>query len=210
MYNRPVDWYAEAMGRPALEHPAPPAVGVRVRELREARGLSLRALSDRCGLSINAISLIERGRSSPTVSSLHALAAALGVPIVDLFQAAEARGVVAVASDRRLGHEEHGVRMESLGSGLRDQQLAPFLFTLAPGAGGERPVRHPGQEFAHCLEGQVEYTVNGERYLLATGDSLLLESTLPHVFRNASPRRARLLVVFHAAGDADDAHRPRG
>jgi transcriptional regulator with XRE-family HTH domain len=198
------------MGNPTHEEAAPPAVGVRVRELREAQGLSLRALSDRCGLSINAISLIERGRSSPTVSSLHALAAALGVPIVDLFQAADARGVVIVARDRRLGHDEHGVRMESLGTGLRDQQLAPFLFTLAPGAGGERPVRHPGQEFAHCLEGEVEYAVNGERYVLATGDSLLLESTLPHAFRNVSPRRSRLLVVFLSPGDAGEAHRPHG
>lgn len=198
------------MSSPPHENPAPPAVGARLRELRETRGLSLRALSERCSLSINAISLIERGKSSPTVSSLHALAAALGVPIVDLFQAAEARRVVAVTRDRRLGHDEHGVRMESLGSGLRDQQLEPFLFTLAPGAGGERPVRHPGQEFAHCLEGQVEYTVNGEGYVLTAGDSLLLESTLPHAFRNASARRARLLVVFQAAGDGDGAHRPHG
>lgn len=198
------------MSSPPHGDPAPPAVGARLRELRETRGLSLRGLSERCSLSINAISLIERGKSSPTVSSLHALAAALGVPIVDLFQAAEARRVVAVTRDRRLGHDEHGVRMESLGSGLRDQQLEPFLFTLAPGAGGERPVRHPGQEFAHCLEGQVEYTVNGEGYVLTAGDSLLLESTLPHVFRNASARRARLLVVFQAAGDGDGAHRPHG
>jgi len=198
------------MASRAHEEATPPAVGVRVRELREARGLSLRALSDRCGLSINAISLIERGRSSPTVSSLHALAAALGVPIVDLFQAAEARGVVVVARDRRLGHDEDGVRMESLGTGLRDQQLAPFLFTLEPGAGSDRPVRHPGQEFAHCLEGRIEYLVNGERYALAAGDSLLLESTRPHAFRNASTRRARLLVVFHAASDADGIHRPHG
>jgi transcriptional regulator with XRE-family HTH domain len=210
MYDRPLDWYAGAMGDPASLEPAPPAVGARVRELRESRRLSLRALSDRCGLSINAISLIERGRSSPTVSSLHALAASLGVPIVGLFQAAGARGVVAVARNRRLGHDERGVRMESLGTGLRDQQLAPFLFTLAPGAGGERPVRHPGQEFAHCLEGRVEYTVNGERHALSAGDSLLLESTLPHAFRNASPRRARLLVVFQAAVDADGAHLPHG
>lgn len=198
------------MERAADEDPAPPAVGARIRELRDAGGLSLRALSERSGLSINAISLIERGRSSPTVVSLHALAAALRVPIVDLFQASGARGVVAVARDRRLGHDEHGVRMESLGTGLRDQQLEPFLFTLAPGAGGEEPVRHPGQEFAHCLEGQVEYTVNGERYVLDAGDSLLLESTLPHAFRNASPRRASLLVVFQASGDGDGAHRPRG
>jgi len=197
------------MGAPARNEPAPPAVGARVRDLREARGLSLRGLSARSGLSINAISLIERGRSSPTVASLHALAGALGVPIVDLFQAPAARSVVVVAGERGPGSDQRGVRMASLGSGLRDQQLAPFLFTLAPGAGGERPVRHAGQEFAHCLEGRVEYRVNGERYELAAGDSLLLDSEQPHAFRNVTTRAARLLVVFQAAGGAEGAHRPR-
>ena len=65
---------------------AEPNVGQRIRMLRDQRKLSLRALADRCGLSINAISLIERGENSPTVSSLHVLATALGVPITDFFE----------------------------------------------------------------------------------------------------------------------------
>lgn len=60
-------------------------VGQRIRRLREQRQLSLRALARLCGLSTNAISLIERGENSPTVSSLHALATALGVSITDFF-----------------------------------------------------------------------------------------------------------------------------
>jgi transcriptional regulator with XRE-family HTH domain len=36
-------------------------VGTRIREIREERRLSLRALAERCGLSVNAISRIERG-----------------------------------------------------------------------------------------------------------------------------------------------------
>ncbi|MEJ2288833.1 MAG: helix-turn-helix domain-containing protein, partial [Deinococcales bacterium] len=151
-------------------------VGARIRALREERGLSIRALADRCTLSVNAISLIERGKTSPTVASLHLLAGALGVPIVDFFHDLGARGVVYVGHDRRLRHDADGKRMESLGTGLNRQQLEPFLFTLEPGAGGGPPARHPGQEFAHCLEGRVEYEVDGAAYPLEPGDSLQLEA----------------------------------
>ncbi len=47
---------------------AEPNVGQRIRTIRERQRLSLRALAERSGLSFNAISLIERGENSPTVS----------------------------------------------------------------------------------------------------------------------------------------------
>ena len=55
-------------------------VGQCIRELRTKKSLSLRALAELSNLSTNAISLIERGDNSPTVSSLHSLATALNVP----------------------------------------------------------------------------------------------------------------------------------
>ena len=61
-------------------------VGQNIRELRTKRKLSLRALAELSGLSTNAISLIERGDNSPTVSSLHSLATALGVPVTAFFE----------------------------------------------------------------------------------------------------------------------------
>jgi transcriptional regulator with XRE-family HTH domain len=45
-------------------------VGARLRQLREAGGHSIRELARRSGISANALSLIERGRSSPSVSTL--------------------------------------------------------------------------------------------------------------------------------------------
>jgi len=61
-------------------------VGNKLRQMREARGLSIRALARQSGLSANALSMIERGRSSPSVSTLYKVAAALDVPITDLFR----------------------------------------------------------------------------------------------------------------------------
>ncbi|MBN1563756.1 MAG: cupin domain-containing protein [Anaerolineae bacterium] len=176
-----------------------PNVGPHIRAIREQRGLSLRALAERCHLSINAISLIERGENSPTVSSLHLLATALNVKITDFFENPHEQAVVYVKPEQRLATQSNGLLMESLGLGLRNQQLEPFMITIAPDTGADsEAITHPGQEFVHCLEGIVQYQVNKQTYQLEPGDSLLFDATQPHSFRNERDFPARLLLIFQA------------
>ncbi len=78
-------YYIEKRGDKNLPSHDESDVGSRIRKIRTERGLPLRALADKCSLSVNAISLIERGENSPTVSSLHKLALALDVLITDFF-----------------------------------------------------------------------------------------------------------------------------
>ena len=175
-------------------------VGRRIRRQREALGLSLRALAKQCGLSTNAISLIERGENSPTVSSLHVLATALGVSITDFFEDAEARqAIIVVRPETRLRSEANGITLESLGIGLPHQHLEPFLVTLSAGAGNaDQPVRHGGEEFVYCLAGIVEYRIADQAYILEPGNSLLFDASLPHSFRNLREALARFMLVFYA------------
>lgn len=185
-----------------------PNVGGRIRAIRAARGLSLRALARQSGLSLNAISLIERGDNSPTVSSLHQIAGALGVPITDLFRDDEESAVVHTPAADRPAYRRGGMTMESLGTGLRDQTLQPFIISLEPSMSADRPVTHPGQELVYCLSGTVDYTVNGTVYQLASGDSLLLDASQPHLFSNGSDEPATFLIVFQA-NDSSELGRER-
>jgi quercetin dioxygenase-like cupin family protein len=150
------------------------------------------------------VGLIERGESSPSVSTLHRLAQALGVPIATLFDETEAGPVaVLVKKDERPQVERAHILMETLASGLADPCMEPVLATLEPGAGtGAEPVVHLGEEFVFCLEGEVEYRVAGHSYRLAAGDSLMFQAHQPHGWRNAGSVRARLLLVFHAAAES--------
>jgi transcriptional regulator with XRE-family HTH domain len=160
--------------------------------------LSLRALVQQCGLSVNAISLIERGENSPTVSSLHLMATALGVPITDFFKDDHQQAVVFVSPESRLRSENNGIALESLGIGLRNQQLEPFLVTAAPHSGNfDQTISHAGEEFVYCLAGEVEYCVGEQSYQLQSGYSLLFDATLPHAFRNQTDKPAQLLIIFH-------------
>lgn len=176
-----------------------PNVGQRIRAIREERGWSLRALAERSGLSINAISLIERGENSPTVSSLHLLATALGVSIAEFFREEQEQTVVFVKPAGRLRSKANGIAMESLGIGLHNQQLEPFLIRVAAGAGNiEQPVSHPGEEFVYCLEGEIDYCVGDHIYSLEPGYSLLFEAAIPHCFHNRTQMPALLMMIFYA------------
>ena len=60
-------------------------VGERIKALRDDKRISLRLLARRSGISANALSLIERGKTSPTVTTLLAVARAFNVPIHEFF-----------------------------------------------------------------------------------------------------------------------------
>jgi len=178
-----------------MQPSSPPDVGQRLRELRKERGLTLRTLAERSGISLNAVSLIERGQTSPTVGTLHRLAAAMGVRVADFFGPPEVEDVVFVPANGRGQTRTAGMLVESLGTGLAGQRLEPFLIVLRSGAGSE-PVTHAGQEFAFGLRGRIEYSVGERSFRLNEGDALLFDASLPHSWRNDTEQEASILLVF--------------
>jgi len=180
----------------------PPEVGLKIQALREERGLSMRGLAEMCGLSPNTISLIERGATSPNVSTLHQLATALKVPITAFFEGREkGKPVIHSQPGNRSFSGSTSVLLESLGSGLEGQSLQPFLVTLQAGAdSGPGAMIHNGHELVFCLEGTLDYEIDAESYHLSPGESLLFEAHLPHCWRNTGSQPSVFLLVFQTEG----------
>jgi transcriptional regulator with XRE-family HTH domain len=184
------------------------AVGQRIKDLRTRQGLSLRALAELSHLSTNAISLIERGENSPTVSSLHSLATALAVPITALFDQQGNGQVIRLKREQRPASETAGVRMENLGSGLPNQQIEPFLMTIEPGGSSTTSqITHSGEEFVYVLSGTLTCRIAEREYDLEEGDSLLFLATQPHIYRNRGSSVAQILVIFQPMVGQVIAHR---
>lgn len=61
------------------------ALGRRIASLRKAAGITQEALAEKCGYSVEFISLIERGVNAPSVAGLGRIAEVLNVQIKDLF-----------------------------------------------------------------------------------------------------------------------------
>jgi transcriptional regulator with XRE-family HTH domain len=183
-----------------------PDVGRHVLTLRKARGLSLRALAELSGLSPNTISLIERGITSPSVSTLHRLATALAVPITALLEEpVERMNLIVTRAGERARSGSGSVELESLGYGVEDQICDPFAVTLKPGASsGKKRMAHTGHELVYCLEGAVEYEVVGESYRLEPGDALLFHGSLPHRWHNPNSKDAVFLLIIGGSEDRSE------
>ena len=139
-------------------------IGERLRELREARNISMRALAARSGLSANALSMIERGRASPSVSTLYKLADALGISITSFFSSdSERKQVVYLKADSRARMSFTRGVFEGLGGEQFVGRVEPFLLTLESNANsGPRSMTHTGHEFVFCLRGELNIRWSGK------------------------------------------------
>jgi transcriptional regulator with XRE-family HTH domain len=179
------------------------AVGKAIRTLRKEKGMSLRELSRRAGLSTSFLSMVERGRSSPALTSLNNVAKALDTDLADLFASerkvrvsyplphvsrAEEDGRLSIASSQRV-YKVLSPRAPGL-------ILEPLLVTVQPNSGFEEPYNHEGEEFAYVVEGELIFTVDGEEYRLGPGDSIHLLPTVPHAIRNDTDESAKVLWVL--------------
>ncbi len=173
-------------------------VGNRLRELRQERGLSMRSLARLSGLSTNALSMIERGKTSPSVSTLYKLSEALEVPITAFFRTEPPRHAIVFRKPNARSRVEfqRGI-WEGLGGESFIGRVEPFMLTLEAGAtSGPHGLVHSGHEFVICIQGQLEYEVEDQRYSLLPGDSLLFASKLRHRWRNPGRDIANVLFVL--------------
>jgi len=180
-------------------------VGQRLRVLREERGISMRALARRSGLSANALSMIERSLTSPSVSTLNKLATALEVPITAFFRQEPVREQVVFrkASERSRVPFMRGL-IEGLGGESFVGRVEAFLLTLeSGGSSGPHGMLHTGHELVFCLRGTLEYEVEDQHFLLEPGDNLIFAAQLMHRWRNPGNSVANAIIVISAFEDSE-------
>jgi transcriptional regulator with XRE-family HTH domain len=176
------------------------AVGPRLRQLREQKGLSARQVAQLAGLTPAYLSRLENGRLSPTVATLAKVVEAMGETMATLF--AEPPGPQHPVVRRA---ERHLMRSR----GVLDSQVTPgwakgleVLESLVdPGqASSDGLHTHAGdEECVLVLEGELELFLGEDRHHLRLGDSATFSSRTPHRWRNPSSEPARLLWIFTPA-----------
>ncbi|MFH1834483.1 MAG: helix-turn-helix domain-containing protein, partial [bacterium] len=157
------------------------SMGARIRKRRQQLGMTLHDLAEATGLTKSFVSQIERGRNSPSISTLRAIAGALEVPMFYFFQAEQTtEPVVRLAQRRVVTFQNTGLKYEFL---TPDLQRSIEMLELRLKAGqhtGPRPLSHEGEECAVVMEGVVEIEVAGVTYCLETGDSIYIGALQPH------------------------------
>jgi len=181
----------------------PDDIGQRLRGVREERGIGLRELSRRLGVSPSALSQIETGRTSPSVMTLYSIVTELEMSLDDLFRVAPARPPAQSPSIQNGRHPAADVVVHAenrntidLGTGVRWERLTPlaeasadFIFvTYERGSSSSwEPIaeRRPGREYGLVLSGRIRVGLGLEEHELGPGDSIAFDTSLPHRIDNA-------------------------
>ena len=173
------------------------AIGGRIREARLSRGMTLQSLAAASGLSPSMLSLVERGRATPSIGSLIVVANALGVTMSEIVASvptAPAGVVVRRADHQVIETAKHVIRRVLREDPSRGISIAINEYEPDTGS-SDRPVSHDGYEYGLVLEGTLSIEVDGTPYVLTSGDLISYNSRKPHKMWNHGKRRLRTLWI---------------
>ncbi len=162
------------------------AIGRQVRDFRIQLDMTVAEVSRQAGVSQGMWSKIENGLTSPSLSTLSAVAQALNVPVTALFRRfEEQRDVTLVKSGKGLSIKRQGTRAghqyQLLGHTVgKPYSMEPYVITITNESEVFPLFEHGGMELIYILEGKMGYRHGNETYLLEQGDSLFFNADAPH------------------------------
>lgn len=171
-------------------------IPVSIKNLRHERRLTLKALSEKTDLSVSFLSQVERGESSPAITSLNKIAEALDVDISYFFTPLKTEDFkIPFKTSEPLRVEHSAQTMYRMSSDFENRALENYLIEIPAGTGNET-VRHVGEEMYYLIEGELTVYVNNKRYDLEKNDVIHFPSNIPHHYENNSNDLAKILCVI--------------
>jgi quercetin dioxygenase-like cupin family protein/DNA-binding XRE family transcriptional regulator len=186
---------------PAAPASTPMAIGARLRHARLVKGLLIKDLAQRVGVSISLISKYENDKLLPPLTVLHSLVTELETNIGALFEpnwtgvehVARAGGRPRISAGG--GKDSAGVMLERLVPNGKGHLLQGNIHIVAPGGGSMGAMRHEGDEVGYVLEGRLELSIDDKLHELGPGDSFAFPSNLAHTYRNPGSEVTRVIWV---------------
>jgi transcriptional regulator with XRE-family HTH domain len=174
-----------------------------IRRIRRSKGITLKQMAQKTGISLNYLSQIERGKTNPSIGLIKKITNALGVPFMglgneNLPSGNSSQDVAIVRRDMRkmLVFPKSKLKSYLLTPDLQ-RKLEVLLSEVKPGTKTEEVwYSHEGEEFGFVLEGRYEVTVEDKIYILEEGDSIYFPSDLPHKMKGIGNKPCRTLWVI--------------
>ena len=170
-----VDFFEDVTGDISKSTPkSVEEIGIRIKSVREEKGLSLDQLSKLTGFDVELLSNIESSKVQPQLGTIIKLSKAL---------------------DSAFGRIVSGVGDKSLAPEVKGRHMEALIVQLEENPEDEMSV-HEGEEFIYVLDGTVLLNIGGDKFELEPGDSAYYLSTTPHLIASKSGKATILAVLY--------------
>ncbi len=174
-------------------------IGSNIRRIRLSAGLTQQELANGCGLTKSMISKVENGVVVPALGTLTRIATVLKVKVATLMEADDGHGTVMTinpfADPSRFVMTMLGYSIFSPAACKTDKRMQPIMVCAKKGEVKRHLVSHQGDEFLFIFEGEMNFRVGEETYLLRQGDSLYFDGHNKHGIMSV-PNEVKYLDLF--------------
>ena len=160
-------------------------LGEKIRALRHKQKISIEQLSEMTSLSKGLISQIERDITGPSVASLWKISKALNVTMNYFFDEFEDMDPVVRKNERKKLFIKKTNRMYELLCPNLKRAIEMMWIEIEPfEVNTDELISHEGEECGVVIKGSLRILTGEKIYDLNEGDSIYLDSTIPHRYVN--------------------------
>ena len=175
-------------------------IGDKLHEIRKNKKITLTDLAQKSGVQLATLSRIENKKMTGTLESHQAIAKALGIEVVELYNSVirdqkQIEVSKTTPNSEIFTHNEKS-SFELLTKNVLSKQMMPTLIRIEEGGSSQKEQGQANAEkFLFILEGSIEAVIDANSYRLNKNNTLYFDASLVHTFKNAGRGIAKLLCV---------------
>jgi len=178
-------------------------IGEKIKNKRKELNLTQQELAESVGVTKSYISQIEKTKIIPSISKLRDIAKSLNINIADLMKSDDLDKKKFEPVLRKRGEYDilqfHGGKEEwrILPPGARNGKVVSIIGVLKPNLVEENaPITIEGHKLVYVIEGKIDFIYDDKTITISKGDTLFIDSSLPHGWVNPYNFPAKALVVL--------------
>jgi len=169
-------------------------IGYRIRKIRKGEGITLRELSSRAGITMSALSQIERGLITPSILTFKSILDALGITFSEFFEK-EDRGSFFILKKSDYKYlEKDSIELLLLTPFGGNKSFDILKVRIPPFTSTRVESPHDGEEAGVVLKGAVYFHFGKKKLKIKRGESYLFYPDKNHFFENRSKNKPVILI----------------
>ena len=177
-------------------------VAVRIKEMREIFGFSVKEMAKKTEVSVEQYVDFESGKQDFPFTFIHKCALAFNIGISDLLEGKSALLSSYTVTRKGQGQQtakEDGINIVNLAPWFRKKISEPYFVTYQYSQELQnKPIhltKHSGQEFDYVIKGRLKIQVGDNVEYLSEGDSIYYNSSTPHGMIAVDGEECQFLAV---------------
>lgn len=179
-------------------------IGERIRGKRQEKKLTTDQLASKAGVTKGLISQIENNRTLPSLPVLINIIHALDMELKSFFESIQVGNgsrkylVMRPIDTTKIDKEpvKGFLYKRIMAKTITGTAFDLVTLEIKPGFGRKALITTEAYELKYVLQGQVEYQIEDESFLLRSGDTLAFDGRLPHRIKNVGKSNAILLILY--------------